>query len=62
MMSQKNTQCGHVHEKLGGNKKFVCPNCNHEIARDWNGAIVGYSAFGNYFFALHLLSTGGGAS
>ncbi|WP_407892249.1 RNA-guided endonuclease InsQ/TnpB family protein [Scytonema sp. NUACC26] len=33
------SKCGHVHEKLGGNKKFVCPNCNHEILRDWNGAI-----------------------
>ncbi|KYC42827.1 hypothetical protein WA1_11920 [Scytonema hofmannii PCC 7110] len=33
------SKCGHIHEKLGGNKKFVCPNCNHEIPRDWNGAI-----------------------
>ncbi|MGH8002684.1 MAG: RNA-guided endonuclease InsQ/TnpB family protein [Brasilonema sp.] len=33
------SKCGHVHEKLGGNKKFICPNCNHEIARDWNGSI-----------------------
>ncbi|WP_419183604.1 RNA-guided endonuclease InsQ/TnpB family protein [Scytonema hofmannii] len=33
------SKCGHVHEKLGGNKKFKCPNCNHEISRDWNGAI-----------------------
>ncbi|MUG93380.1 transposase [Scytonema sp. UIC 10036] len=33
------SKCGHIHEKLGGNKKFKCPNCNHEISRDWNGAI-----------------------
>lgn len=33
------SRCGHVHEKLGGNKKFRCPNCNHEIPRDWNGAV-----------------------
>ncbi|BAY47629.1 transposase [Scytonema sp. HK-05] len=33
------SKCGHIHEKLGVNKKFKCPNCGHEIARDWNGAI-----------------------
>ncbi|MBD2778298.1 RNA-guided endonuclease InsQ/TnpB family protein [Iningainema tapete] len=35
------SRCGHVHDKLGGNKKFKCtnPNCGHEIPRDWNGAI-----------------------
>ncbi|GAB1542979.1 hypothetical protein NUACC21_56530 [Scytonema sp. NUACC21] len=33
------SRCGHIHEKLGGNKKFKCPNCHHEISRDWNGAI-----------------------
>ncbi|MGI2909657.1 RNA-guided endonuclease InsQ/TnpB family protein, partial [Tolypothrix sp. VBCCA 56010] len=33
------SKCGHVHERLAGNKKFKCPNCGHEIPRDWNGAI-----------------------
>lgn len=33
------SKCGHVHEKLGGNKKFKCPNCGHSLSRDWNGAI-----------------------
>jgi len=33
------SKCGHVHERLGANKKFKCPSCNHEIPRDWNGAI-----------------------
>ncbi len=33
------SKCGHVHEKLGGNKKFKCPSCGHQLPRDWNGAI-----------------------
>ncbi|BAZ13447.1 transposase [Calothrix sp. NIES-4071] len=33
------SKCGHVHEKLGGNKKFKCPGCGHSLPRDWNGAI-----------------------
>jgi putative transposase len=33
------SKCGHVHHKLGGNKKFNCPNCGQKIDRDWNGAI-----------------------
>ncbi|GAB1543172.1 RNA-guided endonuclease TnpB family protein [Scytonema sp. NUACC21] len=33
------SKCGQVHQKLGGSKKFKCPNCGHEIPRDWNGAI-----------------------
>jgi putative transposase len=33
------SKCGHVHEKLGGNKKFKCPSCGHSLPRDWNGAI-----------------------
>lgn len=33
------SKCGHVHPKLGGNKKFVCGNCGNDIPRDWNGAI-----------------------
>jgi putative transposase len=33
------TKCGHVHCKLGGNKKFLCPHCGYEIPRDFNGAL-----------------------
>lgn len=33
------SKCGHVHHKLGGNKKFKCPNCGYEIKRDFNGAL-----------------------
>ncbi len=33
------TKCGHVHRKLGGNKKFKCPECGYEIPRDFNGAL-----------------------
>ncbi|WP_233787316.1 transposase [Dulcicalothrix desertica] len=33
------SKCGHVHEKLGANKKFKCPHCGHSLPRDWNGAI-----------------------
>ncbi len=32
------TGCGHIHDKLGGNKKFHCPNCHLHIDRDINGA------------------------
>ncbi len=31
-------ECGHIHEKLGGNKKFQCPECGLALPRDWNGA------------------------
>jgi putative transposase len=31
-------KCGHIHQKLGGSKIFKCPECNHRIARDFNGA------------------------
>ena len=33
------TKCGHVHQKLGGSKHFKCPDCGHEIPRDFNGAL-----------------------
>jgi putative transposase len=33
------TRCGHIHHKLGSNKKFKCPSCGHEIPRDFNGAL-----------------------
>ncbi len=29
----------HIHTKLGGNKVFKCPECGHEINRDFNGAL-----------------------
>ena len=32
------SKCGHIHTKLGGNKRFVCPDCGHAIGRDINGA------------------------
>ncbi|WP_320415792.1 zinc ribbon domain-containing protein [Oxynema aestuarii] len=31
-------ECGHLHEKLGGNKKFQCQNYGYSARRDWNGA------------------------
>lgn len=33
------SKCGHIHRKLGGSKKFNCPNCGHGIDRDANGSI-----------------------
>ena len=30
--------CGHLHDKLGGNKRFRCPKCNALFDRDWNAA------------------------
>jgi putative transposase len=33
------TKCGHIHRKLGSNKKFKCPGCGYEIPRDFNGAL-----------------------
>jgi len=32
------SKCGHIHTKLGGNKRFACPRCGHKIGRDINGA------------------------
>ena len=34
------TKCGRIHTKLGGNKVFKCPECGHEINRDFNGAVL----------------------
>lgn len=31
-------ECGHIHERLGGKKKFQCPECGYTLDRDWNGA------------------------
>ncbi|NMG21838.1 zinc ribbon domain-containing protein [Brasilonema bromeliae] len=33
------TKCGHIHTKLGGNKKFKCPSCGHTLPRDLNGSL-----------------------
>jgi putative transposase len=33
------TNCGHVHQTLGGNKLFKCPECGHSLNRDFNGAL-----------------------
>lgn len=30
--------CGHIHQKLGGNKVFKCPSCGVKLDRDVNGA------------------------
>ncbi len=30
--------CGHIHDNLGGNKTYKCPNCNIVLGRDVNGA------------------------
>ena len=32
------SKCGHIHTKLGGSKKFKCPECGHTLDRDLNGA------------------------
>ncbi|NEP52798.1 MAG: transposase [Moorea sp. SIO3C2] len=45
------TRCGHVHNKLGGTKKFTCPRCGHTLDRDHNGA------FGIYLKALRDTSS-----
>jgi putative transposase len=33
------SKCGHIHQSLGGNKTFKCPECGHRLNRDWNGCI-----------------------
>ncbi|NEO16472.1 MULTISPECIES: transposase [unclassified Moorena] len=45
------TRCGHVHRKLGGSKKFLCPECGHTLDRDHNGA------FGIFLKALRDTSS-----
>ena len=30
--------CGHIHQKLGSNKAFVCPKCAYKADRDINAA------------------------
>lgn len=31
-------KCGEIHDKLGPNKRFVCPTCAHDVDRDRNAA------------------------
>ena len=31
-------QCGKLHQKLYGNKRFICPSCNYKADRDLNAA------------------------
>ena len=31
-------ECGTLHQKLGGNKVFKCPKCNHTADRDLHAA------------------------
>jgi putative transposase len=38
--------CGHIHQKLGGRKQFICPNCGFSLKRDFVGAL------GNFLKAL----------
>lgn len=37
-ISKTCTNCGHIHNNLGGSKIYKCPQCGHSIARDINGA------------------------
>lgn len=32
-------KCGYKHEKLGGNRVFVCPNCGYTVDRDLNASL-----------------------
>jgi putative transposase len=36
--SQTCSECGYLHRKIGGLKKFKCPGCNQESERDFNAA------------------------
>ena len=31
-------ECGHIHKKLSGHKKFQCHHCGYTAHRDWSGA------------------------
>jgi hypothetical protein len=31
-------ECGYLHRKIGGSKKFKCQRCNQESDRDFNAA------------------------
>jgi len=46
------TNCGHIHNRLGGAKIFQCPNCGFRLPRDVNGEKQHYVAsFARY--SLH---------
>jgi transposase len=32
------SECGYLHRKIGGSKKFKCPGCNQETDGDFNAA------------------------
>jgi putative transposase len=32
------SECGYLHRKIGGSKKFKFPGCNQESERDFNAA------------------------
>jgi putative transposase len=36
--SQTCSECGYLHRKIGGLKKFKCPGCHQESDRDFNAA------------------------
>jgi transposase len=36
--SQTCSQCGYLHRKIGGAKKFKCPGCHQESDKDFNAA------------------------
>jgi putative transposase len=36
--SQTCSECGYLHRKIGGSKKFKCSGCNQESDRDFNAA------------------------
>jgi putative transposase len=36
--SQTCSECGYLHRKIGGSKKFKCPRCNQQSDRDFNAA------------------------
>jgi putative transposase len=36
--SQTCSECGYLHRKIGGSKKFKCPGCNQKSDRDFNAA------------------------
>ena len=38
LTSKTCTNCGHIHNNLGGSKIYKCPQCGYVIPRDINGA------------------------
>jgi transposase len=60
--SQTCSECGYLHRKIGGSKKFKCPGCNQESDRDFNAArnillknmILGFRDYKLNFFSKTL--------